>query len=50
MDQLFKSLFKFRYLRIGDLPQEIWIEGFSVNVLFPEHKRVQIIGGAYLPL
>ena len=47
-DQLFKSLGKFRYLGMEDLPQEFLLEGFAVNVQFLETKTREITTGAYL--
>ena len=45
---MFKSLGKFRYLRIEDLLQESLKEGFAVNVQFLENKIEQITAGVYL--
>ena len=47
-DQLFKSLGKFRYLGMEDLPQEIFLEGLAVNVQFLEIKMGEITTGVYL--
>ena len=47
-DQLFKSLGKFRYLGMEDLPQEFFLEGFAVNMQFLEIKTGKIAGGVYL--
>ena len=47
-DQLFKYLDKFRYLGIEDLPQQIFIEGFTVKVQFLENKTGEITAGRYL--
>lgn len=46
--QFFKYLDKFRDLGIEDLPQQILIEGFAVNVQFLENKTGEIIAVAYL--
>ena len=45
---MFKYLDKFRDLGIEDLPQQILIEGFAVNVQFLENKTGEIIAVAYL--
>ena len=45
---MFKYLDKFRDLGIEDLPQEILIEGFAVNVQFLENKTGEIIAVGYL--
>ena len=47
-DQLFKSLGKFRYLGMEDLPQEFFLEDLAVNVQFLEIKMGEIKAGAYL--
>ena len=47
-DQLFKSLGKFSYLGMEDLPQEFLLEVFAVNVQFLEIKTGEITAGAYL--
>ena len=47
-DQFFKSLGKFRYLGIEDLPQEFLTEGFEVNAQFLENKTREITGRAPL--
>ena len=47
-DQLFKFIGKFRYLGIKDLPQELLIEKFSINVEFFEIKTGEITAGKYL--
>ena len=41
-DQLFRLIDKFRYLRMEDLPQELIIENFSVNVKFLENNPREI--------
>ena len=48
MDQLFKSLCKFRYHGMKDLPQESFLEGFALNVQFLEIKTGETTAGAYL--
>lgn len=45
---MFKYLDKFRDLGIEDLPQEVLIEGFAVNVQFLENKTGEIIAVGYL--
>ena len=47
-DQLFKSLGKFRYLGMEDLPQEFFLKGFAVNVQFLEIKTGEITAEEYL--
>ena len=37
-DQFFKIFGIFIYLQIEDLPQEVLIEDFNVNMQFLEHK------------
>ena len=46
--QLFKSIGKFRYLGVEDLPQEFLLENYSMNVEFLENKTGEITAGAYL--
>ena len=38
VDQFFKIFGIFIYLQIEDLPQEVLIEDFNVNMQFLEHK------------
>ena len=45
-DQLFKSLNRFRYLGIEDLPQEFSMQG--LNMQFLENKVWEITAGTHL--
>ena len=45
---LFKSLNKYRYLSMKDLPQEFFIENSSINVQFLNIRTGEITAGAYL--
>ena len=47
-NQLFKSVGKCRYLGMEDLPEEFFLECFTVNVQFLEIKTGKITTGAYL--
>ena len=47
-DLLFKSLNKYRYLGMEDLPQEFFIENLSINVEFLNTRIGEITAGAYL--
>ena len=47
-DQLFKFIGKFRYLGVEDLPQELIIENFLINIKLLENKTGEITAGAYL--
>ena len=47
-DQWFKSIGRFRYLGLADLPQEFLIEKSSVNAKFLENSTGDIPPGAYL--
>ena len=47
-DQLFKSIGKFRYLGVEDLPQEFLLENYFMNVEFVENKTGEITAGTYL--
>ena len=47
-NQLFKSIGKFRYLGMEDLPHKFWVENSSINVKFLENKTREITAGAYL--
>ena len=42
---MFKFLGKFRYSGIEHLPQELFIEGFAVNMKFIENKTNKITAG-----
>ena len=45
---LFKSLNNYRYLRIKDLPQEIFTENSSINVKFLNNETGEVTAGAYV--
>ena len=47
-DFLFKSLNKYQYLGMEDLPQEFFIENLSINVEFLNIRIGEITAGAYL--
>ena len=46
-DFLFKSLSKYRYLGLEELPQEFFIENLSINIEFLNFTTGEITAGAY---
>ena len=46
-DFLFKSLNKYRYLGLEELPQEFFIENLSINIEFLNFTTGEITAGAY---